>query len=370
MPMPPTLVAHIGAEVARGLHYAHRADARTGSRSSLVHRDVTPHNVLLSFDGAVKLTDFGIAKAGDQAHRAGHAQGQVRVHVARSRRAARRWTRAPTSSRWASCSGSCSPAGGCSRATADVAVLRAVQQSIIAPPARLNPDVPAAARRGGDARARARPGAALPDGAELERALAEYVLRGARVASRTPTWARSSSPRVPAQEDKVAEATPDTGVHPHLAVHLGRLRQSEQRATPGGRRVAQPTDAADPGAGPAAPTGCSVPGRSCGGRGALRPRRDAAAWFQRADRTGPCARRASRALDAAAIRGSGPPRGRPEARAPVPTPGAPPLAAGARSHRDHVGAGRTAGWWARAAAVERIHARRGRGGPSGTRARG
>jgi serine/threonine-protein kinase len=63
LPIPTTLVAHIGAEVARGLQYAHRLSLK-GEWLALVHRDVTPHNVLLSYDGAVKLTDFGIAKAG------------------------------------------------------------------------------------------------------------------------------------------------------------------------------------------------------------------------------------------------------------------------------------------------------------------
>jgi eukaryotic-like serine/threonine-protein kinase len=62
VPFPPTLVAEIGAQVARGLQYAHGLSDK-GKPLAIVHRDVTPHNVLLSFDGAVKLTDFGIAKA-------------------------------------------------------------------------------------------------------------------------------------------------------------------------------------------------------------------------------------------------------------------------------------------------------------------
>jgi serine/threonine protein kinase len=53
---------HVGAEVARALGYAHRASE--GGRSlGLVHRDVSPHNVLVSFEGEVKLADFGIARA-------------------------------------------------------------------------------------------------------------------------------------------------------------------------------------------------------------------------------------------------------------------------------------------------------------------
>src|SRR5215471_14850145 len=74
VPMPFVLVAHIGAEVARGLHYAHRLSDH-GAAPGLVHRDVTPHNVLLSFVGAVKLTDFGIAKASDKLTAPGKLKG-------------------------------------------------------------------------------------------------------------------------------------------------------------------------------------------------------------------------------------------------------------------------------------------------------
>jgi len=46
-----------------GLHYAHEKEGLDGKPLAMVHRDVSPQNVLISFDGAVKLVDFGIAKA-------------------------------------------------------------------------------------------------------------------------------------------------------------------------------------------------------------------------------------------------------------------------------------------------------------------
>src|SRR5262249_50030687 len=61
--LPTGLSAWIMRDVARGLHYAHERRAEDGTPLEIVHRDVSPGNVLLSFDGVVKLGDFGIAKA-------------------------------------------------------------------------------------------------------------------------------------------------------------------------------------------------------------------------------------------------------------------------------------------------------------------
>jgi serine/threonine protein kinase len=61
LPLPVAL--RIVSSVAEGLDYAHRATDGRGEPLGLVHRDVTPSNVILSVDGAAKILDFGIAKA-------------------------------------------------------------------------------------------------------------------------------------------------------------------------------------------------------------------------------------------------------------------------------------------------------------------
>ena len=61
--IPSWVCAWVIAEAAKGLHYAHEKKDEGGGPLEIVHRDVSPQNLLLSFEGSVKIADFGIATA-------------------------------------------------------------------------------------------------------------------------------------------------------------------------------------------------------------------------------------------------------------------------------------------------------------------
>ena len=61
--MPIDLVLSLAAQAASGLHYAHEKTDTSGNKLNVVHRDVSPQNLVITFDGILKIVDFGIAKA-------------------------------------------------------------------------------------------------------------------------------------------------------------------------------------------------------------------------------------------------------------------------------------------------------------------
>lgn len=64
--LPVPLVTKIIADIAGALHHAHTAKGDDGRALGIVHRDVTPENIMVGFDGVARLIDFGVAKAEGQ----------------------------------------------------------------------------------------------------------------------------------------------------------------------------------------------------------------------------------------------------------------------------------------------------------------
>lgn len=74
-PLPVDLAAGIVARFCRGLHHAHTLKDAHGTPLQIVHRDVSPQNVVVLFDGGVKLLDFGVAKARERLSKTTHMDG-------------------------------------------------------------------------------------------------------------------------------------------------------------------------------------------------------------------------------------------------------------------------------------------------------
>ncbi|HCF61722.1 MAG TPA: hypothetical protein DFS52_27465, partial [Myxococcales bacterium] len=75
--LSPALAAAICRGVARGLGHAWQAPDEQGRPSHFIHRDVSPHNILLSFEGDVKLADFGIARPAERRTSVGLLKGKL-----------------------------------------------------------------------------------------------------------------------------------------------------------------------------------------------------------------------------------------------------------------------------------------------------
>jgi serine/threonine protein kinase len=216
--VPSIVAAQIAIEVARGLSFAHRLTDQ-GEPLGIVHRDVTPHNILLSYEGAVKLTDFGIAKAGRRASTVGMLKGKFAYMSPEQSRGE------PVDSRtdvfalgitlWELLTGH-----QLFDADSDIAVLRAVQERAVVVPEQFNPSVdPALGAIVMRCLERER-AARFQSAQELERALNRYVIGYAERSEEIElaTWIRDLFPAEAARtEATVTQRTPAVGRGEDLA---------------------------------------------------------------------------------------------------------------------------------------------------------
>ncbi len=79
VPLPVPLAVYVASKVAAALDYAHRRRDAEGHELNIVHRDVSPQNILISYEGDIKLCDFGIAKAASKASKtqSGALKGKI-----------------------------------------------------------------------------------------------------------------------------------------------------------------------------------------------------------------------------------------------------------------------------------------------------
>jgi len=144
-PLPIPIAVYVASKVASALDYAHRRRDARGEELRIVHRDVSPQNILISYEGEIKLCDFGIAKADRKVSRTESGSLKGKLQYMSPEQA---WGK-PIDHRSDLFSLGCVlhemlTGERLFRGDSDMTVLELVRKADVPPPSRINPDVPAA----------------------------------------------------------------------------------------------------------------------------------------------------------------------------------------------------------------------------------
>lgn len=246
-PLGIPLSIHVVAEVARGLGFAHRLEGSDGSPLGLVHRDVSPQNVLISREGEVKLADFGIAKAAERTHvtQPGKVRGKCAYMAPEQARGlgvdARTDVFALGILLW-----ECLARRPLFDGPSDGAVLLQVIQKDATPPSRFDPDVPPELDELVLGMLSRDPGGRPANGDEVARELAALNLRLVqsleqidlagflrRLSTGTAAWPRVPAP-VPRERSGEAAAGADQGQQPTVGAPIVAGPVAEEPSGDGG----------------------------------------------------------------------------------------------------------------------------------------
>ena len=141
--LPVSLAIYIASKVASALDYAHRRRDAEGHELNIVHRDVSPQNILISYEGDIKLCDFGIAKAASKAGKtqSGALKGKIQ-YMSPEQAWGRPIDRRSDLFSLGVVLHELLTGERLFRGDTDITVLEKVRSAEVLPPSRMNPEVP------------------------------------------------------------------------------------------------------------------------------------------------------------------------------------------------------------------------------------
>jgi serine/threonine-protein kinase len=141
--LSPAVCAYIAAEACAGLHAAHELKRPDGTPQDLVHRDVSPANLFIAYDGSIKVIDFGIAKAADRdaSTQAGQVKGKL-AYMSPEQAGGRELDRRSDVYSLGVTLYELSTGTNPFRRASDVATLEAIRREPLAPPSSIVPTYP------------------------------------------------------------------------------------------------------------------------------------------------------------------------------------------------------------------------------------